>query len=217
MGLALSVLIVMVNPKNGWGRVRPFVTWLHEGGHAMAAMMLSGKVRSITLRKDTSGFTTCAVSAGRGPFKNARSGVVALAGTPAPMVAGTAVGLGLVYGYAHLVLGCLGVAVVLTVLRLRNWWGLLVVLCVAATLVLGWVGGPVVAGVVLGVMAGVGLLGGLKTVFEGHRRRGARDGTGDAEAAAKALHLPVVWLGALWIVVWILCMAGLGIGVWYAG
>jgi len=87
---------------------------------------------------------------------------------------------------------------------------------VAALLVVGWVGGPVAAGMVLGVMAGVGLFGGLKTVFEGHRRRGERDGTGDAEAAAKAMHLPVTWVEALWVVVWMLCMAGLVVGVFYA-
>lgn len=217
VGLAIAILLVVLNPKSVWTKVRPFVTWLHEGGHATAALMLSGKVRSITLRKDTSGLTTCAVSAGRGPFKNARSGMVALAGTPAPMVVGAGIGLGLVYGYAHLVLVVLGVMAVLTILRLRNWWGLLVLLGVAASLALSWIGGPVVAGIVLGVMAGVGLLGGLKTVFEGHRPRPERDGTGDAEAAAKALHLPVTWMEALWVVIWVLCITSLGVGVFYAG
>ena len=208
-------LVVILNPFGVWIKVRPFVTWLHEGGHALATLALSGKVRSITLRKDTSGLTLCSVPLRRGLFKNVRSALVALAGTPMPMVVGGAIALGLVYGYVHLVLGVLLAGIVLTLVQLRNWWGLLVVLIIGVLLAGAWALGAVVSEALLGVMAGVGLLGGLRSVFEGHRSRDARDGSADAEAAGAMLHIPVTWIEGVWVLSWVAVMVGVVVGICY--
>lgn len=215
VGLIVATVIVIVNPKNVWVVFRPFVTWLHEGGHAATALALSGEVRSITIRKDTSGLTACALPGGRGLFRNVRSGMVAIMGTPSPMIVGCAIGVGVAYGYTHLVIGCVGAAVLLTFFRIRNLWGLLVVSLIAGSLVVASVGGPVAAGLLLGIMAGLGLFGGLRTVFEEHRSRDSREG-GDGAAAAAALHLPVSWIESLWVIAWVVCATGLGVGVFYA-
>jgi hypothetical protein len=206
-GVLVGGVLVFAYPAV-WHRIRPLVTWLHEGGHAVATLVLSGKVRGMRLNRDTSGVTRCAMAERRGLFKHFRAGVVSLAGTPSPMVVGAGVGVGLYFGYVHLVLGLLFGGLVLTLPLLRNWWGLRILLILGVIFVVSWVAGAATSAVVLGLVAGVASLGGLKTVYEGHRPAEERDGTYDAEAAAADFHVPVVWIEGLWVGVWAATIVG---------
>ena len=52
-----------------------FTTWIHECGHAVAAVLLGGSVASITIQPDTSGLTRSLV-----PASNISRGIIASAG-----------------------------------------------------------------------------------------------------------------------------------------
>jgi hypothetical protein len=118
------------------------------------------------------------------------------------MVVGAGIAVGLCYGTDRLIIGLTGVGLVLTLPQLRNWWGLFVVLSLGVIMFICWVVGPGVQATILGIMAGILSLGGLKTVLEGHQRRADRDGAGDAENAGAFLHLPVVFIEGLWMGIW---------------
>lgn len=202
VGALVAFVVVWVNPGNVWHQIRPLVTWVHESGHAMVTVLVSGEVRGMRLNRDTSGVTNCAVPSRRGLFGNFRNGLVSFAGTPSPMVVGAGIAVGLCYGTDRLIIGLTGVGLVLTLPQLRNWWGLFVVLSLGVIMFICWVVGPGVQATILGIMAGILSLGGLKTVLEGHQRRADRDGAGDAENAGAFLHLPVVFIEGLWMGIW---------------
>ena len=202
IGDLVALVLVWANPGNTWHYVRPLVTWVHESGHAIATVLLSGEVHGMRLNRDTSGVTRCAVATHRGLFGMFRDGLVSFAGTPTPMIVGAAIAVGLCYGMVRLIIGVIALALVLTLPQLRNWWGLLVVLTLGVLMTICWVAPAAVQATILGIMAGVLSLGGLKTVFEEHQKRANRTGEGDTEAAAAAMHLPVVFIEGAWLGIW---------------
>src|SRR6266508_67011 len=110
-----------------------FTTWVHECGHAVAALLVGGRVNSITIRPDTSGLTQSLVPAGR-----MAQGFVASAG----YLGAAAVGCLLmaatrVERWAHVILLSLGVCMLVTlVFWMRNLFGAVVVLAWGLTLVM---------------------------------------------------------------------------------
>jgi hypothetical protein len=109
-----------------------FTTWVHECGHALATLLVGGRVMSITIHPDTSGLTQSLV-----PDARLARGVVASSG----YLGAAAVGCLLmaatrVERWAHVILLSLGVFMLLTLaLWMRNLFGALVVLAWGATLV----------------------------------------------------------------------------------
>ncbi len=199
-----AVGAALVAVPTAWRYARHAVTLVHELGHAGVAVATGRRLNGIRLHADTSGLT---VSRGkpRGPGMVA----TAAAGYLAPSVVGllliTAVRLGWVVEALWVALGLLA----LTLVFIRNLFGLLVVLLaglgVAAT---AFRADADLQVLVVESAAWFWLLAGPRTVVElwGHRRR-RRTGTSDADVLARLTHLPAaVWnlvllaltLAALW-------------------
>lgn len=188
LGALATVLLDAV-----WRWARSVVTIVHEGGHAVAALLTGRRLMGIRLHSDTSGLT---LSAGRpsGPGMV----VTAAAGYVSPSLVGLA-GVALLAADQVTVMLWAGVAVLAGMLvMVRNAFG-------ALTLVA--VGGAVVAVSLYAppdVQAGFGyamtwflLIGAVRPVTELWRQRRRPEGRGsDAAQLARLTHLPVtVWIG----------------------
>jgi len=202
LGALAAVLLDVV-----WRWARSVVTIVHEGGHAVAALLTGRRLMGIRLHSDTSGLT---LSAGRpsGP------GMVltAAAGYVSPSLVGLA-GVVLLAADQVTVMLWAGVAVLAGMLvMVRNAFG-------ALTLVV--VGGAVVAVSLYAppdVQAGFGyamtwflLIGAVRPVTELWRQRRRPEGrASDAAQLARLTHLPVtVWIGVFALAT----LAALGGGV----
>lgn len=200
----LALLLVLVPAT--WPRVRLGITVAHEAGHAVVAVLVGRRLRSIRLHSDTSGLT---VSRGkpRGP------GMVAMlaAGYLAPAALGLLAALLLADGRS---VGLLWLLVVLTaamVLWVRNGYGFLVLLVGGAgVLLVTWYGDGQVQSVAAYLIAWLLLLASPRPLVElltAGRRRGR---TSDADQLAGLTRVPAV----LWILVLLLAnLAGLVVGV----
>ena len=186
---AVGAALVVV--PTAWRYARHAVTLVHELGHAGVAVATGRRLSGISLHADTSGLT---VSRGkpRGPGMVA----TAAAGYLAPSVVGllliTAVRLGWVTEALWVAIGLLAV----TLVFIRNLFGLVVVLAAGAAV--GVTASRADADLQVLLVASAAwfwLLAGPRTVVElwGHRRR-SRTGTSDADVLARLTHVPAaVW------------------------
>jgi hypothetical protein len=200
----VALLLVLVPAT--WPRVRLGVTVVHEAGHAVVAVLVGRRLRSITLHSDPSGLT---VSRGKptGP------GMVAMlaAGYLAPALLGLLAALLLAAGRS---VGLLWLLVVLTaalMLWVRNGYGFLVLLLGGAgVLALTWYGDGTVQSVAAYLITWLLLLAAPRPLVEllaAGRRRGR---TSDADQLARLTRVPaVVWIGLLLMA----NLAGLVVGV----
>lgn len=187
---AVALFVVVVRPL--WRLARNGITIAHEGGHALAAVLVGRRLSGIRLHSDTSGLT---VSRGRptGP------GMVLtlLAGYPAPSLLGLgAVGL-LATGRITLLLWASLLLLFAVLIMVRNLYGLLTVLVAGgAIFVVSWFTEPAVQAAFAYGFAWFLLLGGVRPVTElqALRWRGrARDS--DADQLARLTWLPgIVWV-----------------------
>lgn len=200
----VALLLVLVPAT--WPRVRLGVTVVHEAGHAVVAVLVGRRLRSITLHSDTSGLT---VSHGKptGP------GMVAMlaAGYLAPALLGLLAALLLAAGRS---VGLLWLLVVLTaalMLWVRNGYGFLVLLVGGAgVLALTWYGDGTVQSIAAYLITWLLLLAAPRPLVEllaAGRRRGR---TSDADQLARLTRVPAV----VWIVLLLMAnLAGLVVGV----
>jgi hypothetical protein len=104
-----------------WQVARNAITVVHEGGHALMAVLWGRRIAGIKLHSDTSGVT---ISSGK-PY-----GLGVIFTTAAGYTAPAALGLFLAYlsseGRSFLALVILGVSMVLIFLSIRNLWGIIV-------------------------------------------------------------------------------------------
>lgn len=212
----LVAAVVLTGQRATWRLLRFAVTIAHEGGHAVAAVLVRRELAGIRLHSDSSGVT---LSRGRpdGP------GMVftALAGYPAPSLLG--VGFAALVGIDRIaVLLWLAVALLLALLtQIRNAVGLVTVVGAGAAAVAAIVWGtPQVAYGVACAATWLLLVGGLRAVIELQRSR-RRQGSGargrlagvssDADQLARLTHLP----GLLWVTFFfLLSTASLLAGGW---
>jgi hypothetical protein len=212
----LAIAAVLSIPRATWQVFGLFTTLVHELGHAVAAILTGRVVHGIRIRRNHSGE---AVSSGRGGFGSVVSGML---GYPAPAIVG-AVQLWCVFnGYTAAALFGGGVVLVLTILVIRNLFGVLVVLASAAVSVLLWLfATPQQQGyalLVLGVVLLVGAVRGLGTVIAVHVRRRGQLRTSDAYLLYLRTKVPsVIWLAAFAVL--ILGCVALAVGAYasYAG
>jgi hypothetical protein len=197
---------VLVLAPATWPRVRLGVTVAHEAGHALVAVLVGRRLRSIRLHSDTSGLT---VSRGKptGP------GVVAMlaAGYLAPAVLGLVAALLLADGRSVGLLWLLVVLAAVLLLWVRNGYGFLVLLLGGAgVLLLTWYGDGRVQSVAAYLIAWLLLLAAPRPLVEllaAGRRRGR---TSDPDQIATLTRVPAV----LWILLLLLAnLAGLVVGV----
>ena len=119
-----AALVVLV--PGTWRIARHLLTIVHEGGHATAALVSGRKLSGIKLHADTSGLT---VSRGRprGPGMM----LTAIAGYPAPALAGLGGALLISLERDLLALWSGLFLLALLLLQIRNFYGLYVVLVAA--------------------------------------------------------------------------------------
>ncbi|GAA1732584.1 M50 family metallopeptidase [Aeromicrobium alkaliterrae] len=194
----------LVAVPTAWRLTRHAVTLVHELGHAGVAVLTGRRLNGIRLHADTSGLT---VSRGkpRGPGMVA----TAAAGYLAPSVVGLAL-IGAVHaGWVQEALWVALGLLALTLVFIRNGFGLLVVLLAGAAVGLtAYRADPLWQVRVVEAAAWFWLLAGPRTVVElfSHRRR-SRAATSDADVLARLTHVPaVVWnlvlLGLTLAAVW---------------
>jgi hypothetical protein len=183
-----------------------FTTWVHECGHAVATLLVGGRVTSITIQPDTSGLTLSIVPAGR-----IARGIVASAG----YLGAAAVGCLLmaatrVEKWAHVILLGLGVCMLVTlVLWMRNLFGAIVVLAWGITLVTFARHG--VAGAVRFFLSLLALQVALNSVYDIRVLFLIGRGQSDAATMASLFLLPS-WV---WATTWMLMsIAMLGATLW---
>ncbi len=193
--------VVLTGERTTWRVLRNVVTIAHEGGHAVAALVMGRELAGIKLHSDTSGVTLS-----RGKPRGPGMIFTALAGYPAPSLIGVGlaalVGLDRIQWLLWIVVGLL--AVLLT--QIRNLFGLLTVVGTgaAAVAVIIWGNERTTLGFACAV-TWLLLIGGLRAVIELQRSRraqgsGTRGGppvTSDADQLAWLSHIP----GLFWVVV----------------
>jgi hypothetical protein len=205
--LATGVLaLVLVVAPATWPRVRLGVTVVHEAGHAIVAVAVGRRLRSVRLHSDTSGLT---VSRGkpRGP------GMVAMlaAGYLSPAGLGLVAALLLADGRSVGLLWLLVVLAAALLVWVRNGYGFVVLLLGGAgVLLVTWYADGQVQSVAAYLIAWLLLLAAPRPLLEllaAGRRRGR---TSDPDQLAALTRVPAV----LWILLLLLAnLAGLVVGV----
>lgn len=148
----IAVAAVVSVPRASWRWFGLYVTFVHELGHAFAALMTGRMVHGLKIGLDHSGEL---VSSGRGRFGAAWSGFW---GYPAPAVVGAALIWAAGAGYSGAALSIGALLLLVALIFIRNWAGILVSLVcalIAQTLVL-FAEPKLVAWVIL--CLGIGLL-----------------------------------------------------------
>lgn len=179
---------------------------MHECGHALAAVLVGGSVRSIVIQPDTSGLTQSLVPASR-----LARGIVSSAG----YLGAAAVGCLLmaatrVERWAHAILLGIGVCLLATlVLWMRNLFGAAVVLALGVALI-ALARQKGLAGAVRFVLGLLAVQVALNAVFD-IRVLFLADGPSDAATMARLFLLPA-WV---WATGWMLAsLAMLGATLW---
>jgi hypothetical protein len=211
---AVVVLLIVLSPRL-WRLARIAITIAHESGHAAASLLTGRRLEGIRLHADTSGET---LSRGR------RSGpgivATALAGYVTPPLLGAGASALLAAHRATLLLSVLLVLLAMTLLMVRNWYGVLAVVLIAgAVLAVTWLAGPAVRAAFGYGVAWFLLFGGLRPVVElartrsvavrwppGRRLAAGRPGTGasDADQLASLTGVP----GGVWVTLFALVAGG---------
>ena len=200
------VALLLVLAPATWPRVRLGVTVVHEAGHALVAVLVGRRLRSIRLHSDTSGVT---LSSGRprGP------GVVAMlaAGYLAPAGLGVVAAVLLADGRSVGLLWLLVVLAAALLLWVRNGYGFLVLLAGGTVVVLlTWYADGQVQSVAAYLVAWVLLLASPRPLVELLRAGRRRGRSSDPDQLARLTRVPAV----LWTLLLLLAnLAGLVVGV----
>jgi Peptidase M50B-like len=191
--LAAAVATALVLAQTTWRYTRLMVTIVHEGGHAVAALVTGRRLRGIRLHSDTSGLT---VSSGRasGPGMV----VTLLAGYLAPAMLGLAAVSLLLNEHSLGLLWLLAIVLALMLLQIRNFFGFgLVVLVAAILLAVSWYAPPPVQSGFAYLITWILLVSAPRPVLEliGQRRHG-RARHSDVDQLARLTGTPAgLWVG----------------------
>lgn len=123
----LALLVVAVRPS--WRLARNGITIAHEGGHALAAVLVGRRLSGIRLHSDTSGLTLS-----RGRPSGLGMALTLLAGYLTPSLLGLGGAWLLVEGRITLLLWASLVLLFAVLLMIRNLYGLLSVLLAGAAI-----------------------------------------------------------------------------------
>lgn len=197
---------VLVAARATWPVTRMLVTVVHEGGHAVAALLVGRRLGGIRVHSDTSGLT---ISHGRprGP------GVVAmlLAGYLSPAAVGLSACLLLLKGRSLGLLWLFVLLLALLLLQIRNLVGFAVVLgTIAALAAVSWYVPPTAQSALAYLLTWLLLFAAPKPVLElarQRRRPGLRQS--DADQLARLTRAPAGLFVALFLIA---NLAGLVLG-----
>jgi hypothetical protein len=195
--------VVLTGERTTWHVLRFVVTIAHEGGHALAAVLVRRELAGIQLHSDTSGVTLS-----RGKPDGPGMVLTAAAGYPAPSLLGVGAAALIGLDQVRILLWVTVGLLLILLVQIRNVFGVVTVVGTgaAAVAVITW-GSPRAA---LGFACAVTwllLVGGLRAVLELQRSRRAQArshsrGTlqSDADQLAWLSHLP----GLVWVVLFFL-------------
>lgn len=191
MLVMIAIAAAVSIPRATWQVFGLFTTLVHELGHAVAALLTGRVVHGIRIRRNHSGE---ALSSGKGAAV-----ISGMMGYPAPAIVGAAQLWCVFNGYTSIALFVGGVALLVTLLVIRNLFGVLVVLGSAAVSAGLWFSAtPTVQGyslLVLGIALLVGSVRGLATVIGVHTGRRGQLSTSDAYLLFRRTGIPSpVWL-----------------------
>lgn len=204
--LLAAVAVVAFRPL--WRVARHLVTIVHEGGHAVAAVLTGRRLRGIRLHSDSSGVT---LSHGRprGPGMF----LTLVAGYLAPGLFGLLAAVLLWQRHALAVLWVALLLLSLMLLQIRNFHGLYSMLVAGiAVFAVSWWGTEHVQSLAAYGFTWFLLLAGPVGVIDLQRARsGGRARSSDADQLAGLTRLPgIVWVGVLFL----LDLAALVLGGW---
>ncbi|RJQ73873.1 M50 family peptidase [Pseudonocardiaceae bacterium YIM PH 21723] len=197
LGTAL-VAFVIVAVRRLWLPARNVITIVHEGGHALAALLTGRRLDGIKLHADTSGVTLS-----RGKPSGPGMVIMLFAGYVAPSLVGLGFTILLGVGRVTELLWASIVVLALMLIMVRNVYGVfsLVVTGVGVFLV-SWYATPEWQGVFAYLATWFLLFGGVRPVFElqsKRSRRGAQQS--DADQLARLTGLPGIAWVTLFLVV----------------
>jgi hypothetical protein len=200
------VALVLVLAPATWPRVRLGVTVVHEAGHAVVAVLVGRRLRSIKLHSDTSGLTVS-----RGKPRGPGMVVMLAAGYLAPAGLGLLAALLLAEGRSVGLLWLLVVLAAALILWVRNGYGFLVLLVGGAmVLLVTWYGDGQVQSVAAYLITWLLLLAAPRPLVELLRDGKRRGRTSDPDQLAALTRVPAV----LWILLLLAAnLAGLVVGV----
>ncbi len=189
----VAAAVILSVPAITWRWFGLFTTLVHELGHAFGALATGRRVTGIRIHQNHAG---SARSLGRGVLSTMVSGFF---GYPAPALVGAALLWCAFAGYAGTALLVGTVIIAITLLFVRNLFGVLVVLAsAAASAALWYFAEPQVQGyalLVIGVALLVGAVRGLVTVVSIHTVRRQELATSDAFILYRATRIPSpIWL-----------------------
>ena len=191
--LTAAIAAVAVLGTWSWLLTRNVITFAHEGGHALAAVLTGRRLAGIRLHTDTSG-VTLTVGRPSGPGMVA----TAAAGYLAPALLGLGGAAMLAAGHAAALLWVTLALLALLMLQIRNFYGLVAVVGSGiAVFAVVWGATPYLQEGFAYLLTWFLLLGSPRPVFElqARRRRGyAADS--DADQLAQLTGVPgLVWVG----------------------
>ena len=200
------VALVLVLAPATWPRVRLGVTVVHEAGHAVVAVLVGRRLRSIRLHSDTSGLTVS-----RGKPRGPGMVVMLAAGYLAPAALGLLAAVLLADGRSVGLLWLLVVLSAALILWVRNGYGFVVlVVGGAAVLLVTWYGDGQLQSVAAYLITWLLLLAAPRPLVEllGDGRRRGR--TSDPDQLAGLTRVPAM----VWILLLLAAnLAGLVVGI----
>lgn len=198
LGVAAALVVL------AWPLTRTVVTICHEAGHAVAAVLVGRKLAGIRVHSDTSGLTVS-----RGRPRGPGMAVMLFAGYASASVIGLGVAWLAWAGRSAAALWLIVVLLALMLVRMRNFYGALVVLVTGVVLALvSWFAPAPVMAWLTHTVAWTLLLAGPRPVIEvaGNRSQGT-----DGAQLARITRVPRL----LWVLAWLLVTVGaLLVGGW---
>ncbi|MCQ2000496.1 M50 family metallopeptidase [Arthrobacter zhaoxinii] len=187
-------------PRGTWRWFGLFVTFVHELGHAFAALTTGQVVKGIRLRFDHSGDMR---SLGRGGFPAAWAGFW---GYPVPAVVGAVLVLAGLSGWSGAALSLSALVLLAALLFIRNGQGLLIAFgCAGVSVLLVWFAAPPIAGYVAmgtGIALLVGAVRDWFNVLSVHTRRRRNLESSDAYILSRRTGVPAaLWLAGFALVI----------------
>ena len=178
-------------------------TWVHETGHALAAIILGRDVLGISINKDSSGVTQ---SIGR--QHRVEQAVVAFAGYPAPAALGSLLIFLSLSGNLHWAIFALGLLPCLMLLLQRSLLGVLLTLIAGAAAIALYLAPTPASGIAVACLAGYLCAASPQNIWELHRLRTSMnqssqtEGThSDADTLAALTALPALGWEAIFMAV----------------